>query len=132
MVLLGAHLLQVREHVLLARIDQGLRAGRHPAVHGDHREVAGQADHHQEHPGHPNVDERERDEERVGDRQDRRPDDEIGSTGAFRQRDELDAQAEDHESPPPRPERLEPVQASAQDIPDEHGDDDDGEQQLHG
>jgi len=128
MVLLGvALLLEVGEHVLLARIDQGLRAGRHPAVHGDHREVAGQADHHQEHPGHPNVHERERDEKRVRERQDRRADDQIGSTGALGQRDELDPQAQDHETPPARPERFEPVQAPAEQVPEEHRDDDDGE-----
>jgi hypothetical protein len=111
---------------------ESIRTGRHATVHGDHREVAGQSDHHQEHPGHPNVDERERDEERVGEREDRRPDDEIGSAGAFRHMDELDPQAEDHETPPARPKGFEPVQAPVEHVPEEHGDDDDGEQQLHG
>ena len=122
---------QVGEHVLLTRIDQGLRARRHAAVHHDHGHVAGEPEHHEDHAGHPNVHQPEREQERVGQREHGRADHEVGAGGAFGERDELDREPQDDEPPPPRAERFEPVQPPAEQVAEADGHKDDGEQQLH-
>ena len=131
MVLVRALVLQVHEHVLLTRIDQGLRARRHPAVHHDHGHVAREPDHHEEHAGHPNVHQPERDQQRVREREHRRADREVGAGHALGQRDELDPETEDDEPPPPRPDRFEAVEPPAEHVAEADGQQDDGEQQLH-
>ena len=100
-------LLQVLEHVLLARVDQGLRAGRHPAVRRDHREVAAPG-RSAPAPSRASGCSRPRTRPAACTRaQDRRPHDQVGAAGALGQRDELDRQADDDQPPPARPERLE-------------------------
>jgi len=130
-VLVRPLVLQEREDVILTRVDQGLRARRHPAVHHDHGHVAREPDHHEEHPGHPNVHQPERDQQRVGDREHRGADREVGSGHAFGQRDELDPETEDDQPPPPRPDGFEAVEAPAEHVAEPDGQQDDGKQQLH-
>jgi hypothetical protein len=122
----------VGDHVLLARVDEGLRARRHTPVRHDHGHVAGEPDHHEEHAGHPNVHQGERQQQRVGEREHGRADHEVGARSAVGERDELDPQTKDDEPPPPRSERFEAIQPPAEQIAEEDGQEDDGEQQLHG
>jgi len=138
LVVLGQQVVLVRalvskqgEHVLLPRVDQGLRARGHPPVDHDHGHVAGQPDHHEEHAGHPHVHQTEGQQQRVGEREHRRADDEVGAGQAFGQRDELDPETEDDEPPPPRSERFEAVQPPAEEVAEADGQHDDREQELH-
>jgi len=130
-VLVGALVPQGIEHVLLARVGQRLGARRHAAIDHDDREVARQADQHEGHARHPDVHRGERDEQRVRDREHRGPHDQVGASGPFGQRDELDRQTGDHQAPPPRAKGLEPLEAPAEQVSQVDREQDDGEQQLH-
>jgi hypothetical protein len=130
-VLLLALVPQVGEDILLARIDQGLRACWHAPVDHDHGHVAGQPYHHEQHAGHPNVHQTEGQQQRVGERERGGADHEVGAGQALGQVDELDPETEDDEPPPPRSERFEAVQTPAEEVAEADGQHDDGEQKLH-
>jgi hypothetical protein len=119
------------EHGLLARVDQGLRARRHAPVHQDHGHVAGQSDHHQGHARHPNVDQAERQQKRVRQREHRGSDREVDADDTLGQRDELDAESQEDEPPPPGSERFEAVHPPTEEVPEADGQHEDGEQELH-
>jgi hypothetical protein len=130
-VLVRALFPHVGDHVLLARVDQGLRARRHAPVHHDDGHVAGEPDHHEEHARHPNVHQTERQQQRVGEREHGGADRELGAGGAVGQGDELDPETEDDEAPPPGSDGFETVEPPAERVAEADGQDDDGEQELH-
>jgi hypothetical protein len=100
MMLVGALLEQQVDHVGLARALERLASDRHPTVRDDDHHVAGQAEEHEPYPRQSQVRGGERDQERVRDGEDRRPNEQVRSVLTLGKRNELDRQTHDDESPP--------------------------------
>ncbi len=119
------------EEVALPRRYERLSAHRHPAVHRDHGHVEGEADEHDRHSGDPEVPGREDQQKDVGDSEHGHADPQIGAVASVRKREGLHCQSQRGQHPPPNPEMLEPPEATADQIADQHGGHQHSEEQGH-
>jgi hypothetical protein len=116
------------QDLLLTRVPERLGADRHPTVHDDHERVAREPDEDERHPGQPDVHEREHEQRCVREREDAGPDEEVGAARALGERQELDAEPRDDEPPPAEAQTLEPRQPTPEQIAEDDGERDDGEE----